>query len=202
VVDLQAVSEPEKAWLFTRAGLVLYPTVHEGFGLVPFEAADYGVPCMWAAGTSLREVLPEEAAEIVPWDAAETADRALRLLREEKAREALLTTVRSAATGRTWDAAAGRLLDLYEATCDAPAAPTAALERGQGLLQGLLSEDAMRLVGPGGALPKDVERPLLAMATHPQVGTPLFRAIRFGYRTSFRLRRLARGGRAGGGNNR
>jgi GT2 family glycosyltransferase len=202
VVDLRAVSEPEKAWLFARAGLVLYPTVHEGFGLVPFEATDHGVPCMWAAGTSLSEVLPEHAAEIVAWDAAATADRALRLLREERAREDLLATVRSAATGRTWDAAAERLLELYEATCDAPAAPTTGLERGQGLLQGLLSEDAMRLVGPGGALPQEVERPLLAIATHRQVGAPMFRAIRLGYRASFRLRRLGRGGRARGGNNR
>ena len=35
-----------------------------------------------------------------------------------------------------------------------------------------LSEDAMRLIGPGGALPADVERPLLALATHPQIGAP------------------------------
>ena len=61
VVDLGAVSEAEKAWLLGRAGLVLYPTVHEGFGLVPFEAAEHGVPCMWAAGTSLSELLPTMA---------------------------------------------------------------------------------------------------------------------------------------------
>ncbi len=42
------------------ARLVLYPTVHEGFGLIPFEAAAAGVPCLWAAGTALRELLPEE----------------------------------------------------------------------------------------------------------------------------------------------
>ena len=41
---------------------MLYPTVQEGFGLVPFEAARAGVPCLFAAQTSLAEVLPREAA--------------------------------------------------------------------------------------------------------------------------------------------
>ena len=58
---------------------------------------------------------------------------------------------------------------------------------------GALSEDAMRLIGPGGALPSDIERPLLALATHPQIGEPMFRVIKFGYRASYRLRRLGRG---------
>ncbi len=64
-------------------------------------------------------------------------------------------------------------------------------------MQGALSEDAIRLIGPGGALPTDVERPLLALATHPQVGTPMFGALRLGYRASYWLRRLGRGGQGG-----
>ena len=68
-----------------RRRLVLYPTVYEGFGLVPFEAAGHGVPCMWAAGTSLSEILPEAAATIVPWDAAATADVAFELMSDQSA---------------------------------------------------------------------------------------------------------------------
>ena len=63
---------------------------------------------------------------------------------------------------------------------------------------GALSEDAMRLMGPGGALPIDVERPLLALATHPRIGVPMFSAIKLGYRATYRLRRL-RGNAARGG---
>ena len=44
VLRLGAVSEAEKAWLLGRANLVAYPSVQEGFGLVPFEAAEHGVP--------------------------------------------------------------------------------------------------------------------------------------------------------------
>ncbi len=38
VLDVGAVSEAEKAWLYRRSALVVYPSVVEGFGLVPFEA--------------------------------------------------------------------------------------------------------------------------------------------------------------------
>ena len=43
-------------------------------GLVPFEAAAHRVPCLWAPGTSLSELLPDEAAGIVPWNDAQTAE--------------------------------------------------------------------------------------------------------------------------------
>jgi glycosyltransferase involved in cell wall biosynthesis len=192
VRDVGVVTEAEKAWLYARSTVVLYPTVYEGFGLVPFEAADQGNPCMWATGTSLSEVLPDEAGKIVSWDPAETADRALELMRDVTARERNLSAIRMAAAGLTWDRAAARLIEVYGAACDAPASPAGAVERRYGLMAGTFSEDAIRLVGPGGALPSEVERPLLALATHPQIGAPLFGAIKLGYRASSRLRRLRR----------
>jgi glycosyltransferase involved in cell wall biosynthesis len=189
VLSLDAVSEAEKTWLLHRATLVLYPTVHEGFGLVPFEAADHGVPCLWAEGTALSEVLPDEAAGIVAWDAAASADRALELLRGEDAAARNLSAIRASAAALSWDATAERLIALYHSVCDELPAPVSALERRQGMMRGGLSEDAMRLVGPDGALPGDLERPLLALATHPKVGVPVFRAIKAGYRVSYRWRR-------------
>jgi glycosyltransferase involved in cell wall biosynthesis/GT2 family glycosyltransferase len=192
VWNIGAVSEAEKAWLLERATLVLYPTVHEGFGLVPFEAADHGVPCLWAPGTALTELLGDAEALLVPWDAALSADAAMELLRDESARARNLAAIRHAAAKLSWDATARRLIELYHETCDEPATPTSARERRYGLMQGLLSEDAMRLIGPGGALPSDVERPLLALAMHPHVGAPMFGAIKLGYRASYRLRRMRR----------
>ena len=197
VVDLGAVSEAEKAWLLGRAGLVLYPTVYEGFGLVPFEAAAHSVPCMWAAGTSLSELLDDDAAPLVAWDPAASADRALELMRDERERELNVGLIRRAAEPLTWDASAARLLEVYEQTCDAPAAAGGVLFRSGGLINGASTEDAARLMGPGGVLPPDVERPLLALSTHPRIAAPLFGALKLGYRACFRLRRVRRsaGGR-------
>ncbi len=193
VLDCSAVSEAEKAWLYRRARLVIYPTVREGFGLVPFEAADHDVPCMWAPGTSLSELLPDAAATILPWNAGVTADRTVELLHDDEPRELNIATIRAAGGQFTWDRTAARLLAQYVATCDAPATPASGPERRQGRISEALSEDALRLVGPGGALPQDLERPLLALATHPRVVAPIFRALKLGYRTSYKLRRWGRG---------
>jgi glycosyltransferase involved in cell wall biosynthesis len=189
VIDLGAVSEGEKDWLFGRANLVLYPTVDEGFGLVPFEAAEHGVPCMWAPGTALDDLLPPAAGGIVGWDAPAGADRALELLSTDDARAAAVAAVTAAAAGLTWDATARGLLEVYAATCDAPPTGAGALERQHGVTSGGLTEDAMRLVGPGGALPADVERPLLALATNPRFGKPVFAVLKSAYRAGFWLRR-------------
>jgi GT2 family glycosyltransferase/glycosyltransferase involved in cell wall biosynthesis len=198
VLDFAAVNEREKKWLYQRASLVLYPTVVEGFGLVPFEAADQHTPCMWAAGTALAEILPPPAGEIVEWNAELSADRAMALMRDADARARNLAAIREAGVNLTWDAAATALVEIYLDTCDAPAAPAGALEQTFGLA-GPLSEDAMRLIGPHGVLPTNVERPLLALATHPQIGRPVFEAIRLGYRTSYSLRRWRSGPTKGGG---
>jgi hypothetical protein len=153
---------------------------------------------MWADGTALSDVLPADAAAIIPWDAERTADRLVELLGDGDARERNLASVREAAAGLTWDATGARLIELYGQTCDAPATPASALERRHGVMGGAFSEDAMRLIGPGGALPHDVERPLLALATHPQIGSPMFRAIKLGYRASYRLRRWRANGSGNG----
>lgn len=190
VVDLGPVSEAEKLWLLGRSSLVLYPTVHEGFGLIPFEAADHHVPCLWAPGTSLSELLPDSAAGIVPWDPVASARAALELMRSEPARTVNLAAIRTAAAGLTWDASARRLVEIYELTCNRASTPVAAIEHRAGEMGPEISDDAMRLVGPNGALPTELQRPLLALATHPSLSAPLFAAVRLGYRLGYRLRRV------------
>ena len=46
LIVLPEVSSAERNWLLRHASLVWYPTSAEGFGLVPFEAATYGTPCV------------------------------------------------------------------------------------------------------------------------------------------------------------
>lgn len=192
VLDLGSVSEAEKAWLVDRAAVVIYPSVYEGFGLVPFEAASRHVPCLWAKDTSLREILPETAAGIVPWDVAATAEVAIQLMRDPEARSRNIQAVRNAAESLTWQETAERLVDVYRATCDQPSTVSALRERDAGVMRAGFSEDAVRLVGPDGALPSELERPLLALATHRKLGGPVFGAIKVGYHASHRWARKTR----------
>ena len=84
-----------------HAALVLYPTTFEGFGFIPFEAAEAGAPSLWADQSSMADLLPSEHAGIVPWDAAASAANAALLINDAAAREALVSAVRKAASDLT-----------------------------------------------------------------------------------------------------
>ena len=51
------------------------------------------------------------------------------------------------------------------------------VERGLGLMRTGMSEDALRLVGPNGALPRELERPLLALAAHRRLRGPVIWSV-------------------------
>ena len=207
VARLGPVSEAEKAWLMEHAAAVAYPSVYEGFGLVPFEAARAGVPCLFAHRTSLADITPAETATLVPWDVAASAPRVLELLRNPEARARHVSLLRERAERYSWDATAAGLLDVYEAAADAPARAATALawesaEREElmrqaqveihrgwseyNTLRETVGEDGISLVGPGGALPGDVQRALLAVSARGALRNPLFAVLRAAYRLGHR----------------
>lgn len=119
-LTLGPVSQGEKAWLMDQAAAVLYPSRDEGFGLVPFEAAAAGLPCIFAACASMAELLPQEAATIVQWDAEATAARVATILASQPEREALIAAVRAAGGSMTWRATAEEYSRIYHAVADSP----------------------------------------------------------------------------------
>jgi glycosyltransferase involved in cell wall biosynthesis len=122
-----AVSEPEKAWLLRAAAAVVYPSTYEGFGLIPFEAAAAGTPCLTAPVSALRDTLPAELALLAPWDAPASAARAVGVLTPGAARDALVAGLRDAGAPLTWSATGAALLDAYRAAVRLPAPATARL---------------------------------------------------------------------------
>ncbi len=185
-LDLGPVSEELKAWLYANASLMLYPTAQEGFGLIPFEAAEAGLASLWAAHSSLAEVLPAEAAGIVPWDVEATAARAAALLADAGERERLVDAVRAAGARFTWDRYAERAVEIYR---EAAVAPGRALHDPADDLTDL----ALSLVGPKGWLPPEVQRALLAVSARAPLRKLMFALLRAGYRALYRARRLRPG---------
>jgi glycosyltransferase involved in cell wall biosynthesis len=122
-----AVTEPEKAWLLRAAAAVIYPSTYEGFGLIPFEAAAAGTPCLAAPVSALRDTLPAELSLLTPWDASASAARAIGVLTPSPAREALVNGLRDAAAPLTWSATGAALVDAYRAAVRLPAPATARL---------------------------------------------------------------------------
>ncbi|MDO8364848.1 MAG: glycosyltransferase [Actinomycetota bacterium] len=121
VVRLGSIGEAEKAWLLAHAQLVLYPTLSEGFGMVPFEAAHAGTPVLTTRQGALLEVLPAElecAPTLVPADSLQLAGR---LLDDPEFRAAQVALLCAAADRFTWRASAAELVRLVARTLDAPA---------------------------------------------------------------------------------
>jgi GT2 family glycosyltransferase len=181
---LGAVSEAEKAWLYENAALALYPTVAEGFGLVPFEAAAAGTACMFAPVSSLPEVVGHGLATLVPWDVDASAARALELLRDDVARTRLADAIAERGRTYTWAGTADRLVDVYREAARRPARSVRAVMFGTEAH----SDVANALVGPGGHLPPDIQRALLAISTRPALRGPAFAALRASYRALKRAR--------------
>ena len=209
-IRLGPVLEAEKAWLLAHAAAVVYPTLYEGFGLVPFEAAAAGTPCLFAAQTALAEVLPDDTATLVAWDASASAAAVAPLLREGPARDEHVAALRGAAARYRWDATAAALVDLYEEVLAAPPRDLRRAPRERLLLEQKLHDnellrqeewerfaafreqigsDGLGLVGPGGALDADDQRALLALLSRDAVRRPALRATRAAYRLAMRLRR-------------
>lgn len=206
VEHLGPVTEAEKAWLIANASAVLYPTAYEGFGLVPFEAAAAGTPCLWAPQASLNDVLPPREAPLVPWDERASAERALPLLRDAAARAEHVNAVnRAAALLPDWDAHAEALLEVYERAARRPYREAVVLareapEREAELarwydLKEKLGDEGFGLVRPDGYLPFDIQIALLSIVTRPRLREPFFAALRAIYRAGHRVSRGDDGGR-------
>ncbi len=195
VLDLEAVEEGEKLWLMAEAAAVVYPTTHEGFGLVPFEAAAAGAPCLFASHSSLAELFPAELATITAWNADLTARRVLPLLTPGPQRDRQVAAIREIGETLTWTAYGEQLLASYRKVLERPSAAYSVLTR-QG--QGAVSREGYWLVGPEGLLDKRYERPLLAISSRPWLATLLLRPLEWGYRVFYAAGRAVRRGRRAG----
>jgi GT2 family glycosyltransferase len=113
IVTLGAVSAAEKRWLYRHAALVLYPSLNEGFGLVPFEAAAHGVATLASRHGGLDEVLPPEIPTLDGFDVAVAADAAWALLHDTETAAFVVGALQERARDFTWPRTADRLLELF-----------------------------------------------------------------------------------------
>lgn len=205
VVDLAAIDEAEKLWLYREAAALVYPSVYEGFGLPPFEAAELGTPCLFASQSSLGELMPDQLALLVPWDAEASAARAAEILNNPTAAREHVDAVKATASVFTWDRTARDIRDVYERIViqstsrskalrdefsmrtDELESQSAEIEQNMSKLVRLEQYDAFDriLVGPDGVLPLELRRALLGIGNRrvlrALVYGPLMGAYRFAY---------------------
>jgi glycosyltransferase involved in cell wall biosynthesis len=170
VLDLGQVDESCKRWLYGHARALVYPTTYEGFGLLPLEAAQAGLPCLFAAQASLSEIAGD-VATVIAWDAHASAAAALPLLSEGPARAGHLARL-SALPIPTWNQVAQGLIAVYQqALSDSPseAAPRVWQELDRESYIGRLDRDIDNLKG----VAREYQEAYHALERRVSTGLPL-----------------------------
>jgi len=101
------------AVLYRLAGVFVFPSLYEGFGLPPLEAMASGTPVVTSNVSSLPEVAGDAALLVDPTDPAAIADGMYRVLTDEQLRASLRQKGLARARQFSWAASIRQVHDIY-----------------------------------------------------------------------------------------
>jgi len=107
------VADEDLPALYNLAELFVFPSLYEGFGLPPLEAMACGTPVVISDRPSLPEVVGEAGLMVEATDGQELARAMEQVLTDENLRREMREKGLKQAEKFTWEAAAGKLLDVY-----------------------------------------------------------------------------------------
>jgi len=111
--------EETLAVMYRLAGLFVFPSLYEGFGLPPLEAMASGTPVVTSNVSSLPEVAGDAAILVDPHSPHAIADGIHRLLTDEELRRDLRLKGLARARQFSWEEAVRRVRAIYQEVADA-----------------------------------------------------------------------------------
>ena len=105
------------------AGLLLFPSLVEGFGLPPFEAALSNTPAVTPDHGVFAEVVPQSARLLGDFNLAQSAREVLNAMSDDTLRQRLIEDLVAAAERRTWSDVAEQVTGLIEESLCQPRNP-------------------------------------------------------------------------------
>jgi glycosyltransferase involved in cell wall biosynthesis len=102
ILCIPKLSEPELAKLYSMADILLYPSLHEGFGLVVLEAMACGTPVVAFSDPALVEVAGDAAMFIKPTSLKEVAEIVDNILNDEQLLDELRVRALKRANEFSW----------------------------------------------------------------------------------------------------
>jgi glycosyltransferase involved in cell wall biosynthesis len=114
IVCIPKVPEEDLPRLYASADILFYPSLHEGFGLVPLEAAACGTPIVAFEEPALMEVLGDTALFIRPKSLDEVAEMVDWVLNDEGLLNELSIKGINRAREFTWERTAKMLYTCIE----------------------------------------------------------------------------------------
>ena len=108
------VPDQTLAVLYRLAGVFVFPSLYEGFGLPPLEAMASGTPVITSNVSSLPEVVGDAAVLIDPYDPEAIADAMRRVLSDTDLSQELSLRGLERARHFSWDRSIGRVHQIYQ----------------------------------------------------------------------------------------
>ena len=106
--------EETLAVMYRLAGVFVFPSLYEGFGLPPLEAMASGTPVVTSNVSSLPEVAGNAALLVDPYDPAAIADGIYTVLTDESVRRDLRKKGLARASQFSWEASVRRVREIYQ----------------------------------------------------------------------------------------
>jgi glycosyltransferase involved in cell wall biosynthesis len=105
--------EETLAVMYRLAGVFVFPSLYEGFGLPPLEAMASGTPVVTSNVSSLPEVAGDAAVLVDPYDPVAIADGIERVLTDEQLRHDLRRRGLARARQFSWEDSVRRVHEIY-----------------------------------------------------------------------------------------
>ena len=101
------------AVMYRLAGVFVFPSIYEGFGLPPLEAMASGTPVVTSNVSSLPEVAGDAAVLVDPYDPSAIADGIERVLTDDDLRRDLRAKGLVRASQFSWERSVQRVREIY-----------------------------------------------------------------------------------------
>jgi len=112
------VADEDLPWLYNGAAVAAFPSVFEGFGLVPLEAMSCGTPVIASETSSLSEVVADAGITIDPKSVEELTTALTEVLGDSTRHAALVQQGLTRANNFSWDKTAQATLAAYTEAVD------------------------------------------------------------------------------------
>ena len=106
------LQDEDKAFVMSSASLLVFPSLYEGFGLPPMEAALMGVPSVCSRRPAMTEVLNDCALFADPHDCLEWSEQIYKLIHEPYLRSKIIKKASEKANKLCWRNSSQKLLKL------------------------------------------------------------------------------------------
>jgi glycosyltransferase involved in cell wall biosynthesis len=120
VLHLGHAADSELRALYSLAEVLVFPSLHEGFGWPPLEAMACGCPVIASRRGSLPEVCGDACLYVDPLDYDDIAAAIARVLSDPELKATLGTQGRSRAAAFSWRLTAERMLELVSEKEETP----------------------------------------------------------------------------------